>query len=348
MIISFNPIIFESQDSQIEETLAKILIVLMESKNKNHFLDVKSIYKIFYNEDGKYIFESNTISKNHFSPQQQRSFKEFLNKKITESITSLYQQHLRQILIGNDENNTEIHPVNAYKIITERSKVIVENGINDWKFIRGLCQKYSSSGKTKRSSIYKLLDQAIKDEIIESENCGGVGELTKVIQRWIDSDRYQDIFKYKLMAIFDSDKQDSNGFVTPHTSQIKYLKVQETLTNYEYEPTDLIIWHILYKRKIENYMPLDILLSNINSITQAQKSDLLNKTHNELDFIEYSEANIGRGKSKIKDQFPEMFLASFSYREIEKRCEHHKIFLPEANELISEIEQILLKMAKII
>jgi hypothetical protein len=345
MIISFNPIIFQSQDSEIEETLAKILVVLM--KTNNHFLDIQSINAIFYDETGKYIFDSTQISDKYFSHKERINFKDFLNKKSQVTITSLYNQHLRKIIIGND-NSKEIHPVNAYKIITERSKVIVENGINDWKFIRGICQKYSSSGKTKRSSIYKLLDQAIKDEIIESENCGGVGELTKVIQRWIDSDRYQDIFKYKLMAIFDSDKQDSNGFVTPHTSQIKYLKVQETLTNYEYEPTDLIIWHILYKRKIENYMPLDILLSNINSITQAQKSDLLNKTHNELDFIEYSEANIGRGKSKIKDQFPEMFLASFSYREIEKRCEHHKIFLPEANELISEIEQILLKMAKII
>ena len=31
------------------------------------------------------------------------------------------------------------------------------------------------SGKTDRRSIYKLLDQAIKDEIIEAENCGGIG-----------------------------------------------------------------------------------------------------------------------------------------------------------------------------
>ena len=42
------------------------------------------------------------------------------------------------------------------------------------------------------------------------------------------------------------------------------------------------------------------------------------------------------------------FLASFSYCDFEKRCEHHKVFLTEANESVSEIEHILLKMAKLI
>ena len=346
MIISFNPIIFQSQDSQIQEKLAEILVVLM--KTNNHFLDIKSINTIFYNESGQYIFDSTQISQTYFSLKQRKNFKEFLNKKIKVTITDLYNKHLTHIVIGIDEGQKEIHPANAYRIITERSKVIVENGINDWKFIRGICQKYSSSTKIKRRSIYKLLDQAIKDEIIESENCGGVGELTKVIQRWIDSDRYQKIFNYKLMAIFDSDKQNSNGFVTPHVDKIKYFKSQQTPTNYEYEATDLIIWHILYKRKIENYIPLDVLFERIESITQSQKADLLNKTNEELDFMEYCQGNIGIGKSEIKEKFPKMFLADFSYRELEERCEHHKIFLPEANESIPEIEQILLKMAKII
>jgi hypothetical protein len=30
---------------------------------------------------------------------------------------------------------------------------------------------------------------------------------TKIAQRWIDSDSLQNIFQYKLMAIFDSDKK---------------------------------------------------------------------------------------------------------------------------------------------
>ena len=153
------------------------------------------------------------------------------------------------------------------------------------------------------------------------------------------------------MAIFDSDKK-SQVDVTLYKKKIEYFKSKIIKTiqdiDYTHESTDLLIWHILYKRKIENYIPLNILFENITSITQTQKSDLENKSNNDLDFMEYNQNNIGIREAKIKAQFPEMFLASFSYRDFEKRCEHHKVFLKEANESVSEIEHILLKMAKLI
>ncbi len=90
------------------------------------------------------------------------------------------------------------------------------------------------------------------------------------------------------------------------------------------------------------------MFANITLITPVQKTELRNKTSEELDFIEYGKENTGIGESKIKAQFPEMFLTDFSYRDLEQRCEHHQIFLAEANELVSEIEQILLKIVKII
>lgn len=246
MIISFNTIVFQSQDAEIQAALAEIFIALM--KTNIHFIDIKSIDAIFYNEKREYIFDSNAIATTHLSLNKRRGLKEFINKKSQEPITSLHKQHLSHIVIGLDKDNKEIHPSHAYKIITERSKVIVENGINDWKFIKGICHKYSS-GKTKRRSIYQLLNQAIKDEIIESDNCGGVGEVAKITKRWIDSERYKNIFQYKLMAIFDSDKQSSNGFVTPHKNKIEYFKSKRIMIiqdiDYEHEPSDLLLWHIL-------------------------------------------------------------------------------------------------------
>jgi protein-tyrosine phosphatase len=109
---------------------------------------------------------------------------------------------------------------------------------------------------------------------------------------------------------------------------------------------------VLYKRKIENYVPLDILFGNITSINEQQESDLSNKSNDELDFIEYGNGKdqfkIGIPEDKIKEQFPGIFLSPFSYRDLEERCKHHKVYLPEANEEVSEIEIILLKIAKII
>jgi len=346
MIISFNPSIFQSQDIKMQAVLAKVLTVLMETNI--HLINFESINDIFYNENDVYIFDLNTISKIHLSARQRISLKEFLNKRNRSNITNLHKQHLIHIFVGINEKNKEIHPEGLYKIITERSKIIVENGINDWKFIRGVCQKYGSS-KIKRRSIYQLIHRAIKDEIIESENCGGVGEITKVTQRWMNADRYKNIFRYKLLAIFDSDKKKQNE-LTRHKNKIEFFKEKkiDDAIDCDYKPTDLIIWHILYKRKIENYIPLDVLFSDIPSITQTQKDNLFAKTDEELDFIEYDENNVGIAKSQIKSRFPEMFLSGFSYRDFERRCEHHKVFEAEANEPISEIEQILLKIAKIL
>jgi hypothetical protein len=347
MIISFNPSIFHSRDDEIQNTLAKVLLLLIE--NDIHFLDTRSINTIFYNENGKYIFNSNPVS-DYLSPKHQRSLEELLKQKSRKNITNLHRKHLMHIVVGGDENNKEIHPKSVFKIITERSKIIVENGINDWNFIRGICQKYSSS-KTKRRSIYELLDRAIKNETIESMNCGGLGEMIKVTQQCIEQERYRGIFKYKLMAVLDSDRNGSGELPKgTNKSTIEHLKGRKVYSTNDctYEPSDLIAWHILYKKKIENYMPPNVLLTNIASMTQEQKDDLNSKTYEELDFTEYSYRNIGISERQIKDQFPRMFLSSFSYHDFEQRCEHHKVFLSEAEELVSEIEQILLKMAKIL
>ena len=291
MIISFNPSIFQSQDSNTQKILGKILKILMESSI--HFIDMKSIESIFYDESGRYIFGASLISNKYLSDNERSFLEQFLSKKSRISITSLHKQHLVRIIIGADKDNEEIHPESAYKIIKERSKIIVENGINDWKFIKGVCQKYSS-GKTKRQSIYQLVDKAIKEGHIESEHSGGVGEIIKVTQRWICDDRYENVFRYKLMAIFDSDKEDQNA-LTKHSKKIEYFKRRkiDNAVDYKYESTDLIVWHILHKKKIENYVPLDALFKNITSISQDQKDDLNSRSCEELDFIDYCQSNIG-------------------------------------------------------
>lgn len=343
MIISFNFTIFQTQDPDIQSTLADILVALLKD---NHFIDPKSISSIFFNKDNKYFFNENNIAKSHLSKQHRQNLRDYISN-YRKPMTQLHRNHLTHFTIGTHIG--EIHPKDAYKIITERSKIIIENGINDWKFIKGMCQKYSS--KKPRGSIYKLLEQAIEKENIEADHAGGIGEIVKITQRWLYETRYHNIYKYKLMAIFDSDKTHVNDFQTRYTNLIEFLKTRSinkppTQSDISYEESDLIVWHILYKRKIENYIPLSILFANLTSMTENQEINLNRKNEVELDFIQYDKEYVG--EIKIKEHFPEMFLVPFSYHDIEKRCEHHKVFLAEANELVSEIEQILLKIAKII
>jgi hypothetical protein len=355
MIIFFNRSIFNNQDPNIQRVLADILVRLMHKNCQNHFMDTQNIRDIFFDENNQYNFNNSNIAKEYLGDEQRILLKNYITNIPRRPITNLHRQHLASFTIGIDLSLGEVHPNDAYKIINERSKVIVENGINDWNFITGICQKYSSS-KIKRRDIYQLVEYAIKNETLESDHSGGTGEIVKISEKWINSNRYRNIFRYKLMAIFDSDRSSENNYITPNKSQIEFFKQRDILVvqsrDYEYEHSDKLIWHILYKRKIENYVPLDILFLNITSISEQQKSDLRNKSNVELDFIEYGNGkeqfNIGIGETKIKDQFPKIFLSAFSYRDLEERCKHHKVYLPEANEEVSEIEIILLKIAKII
>ena len=100
MIISFNSTVFQSQNHDIQAALADILTALM--KANIHFIDIKSINAIFYNERQEYIFDSNPIAITHLSLNNRRGLKEFLNKKSLKPITRLYEQHLSRLVIGID------------------------------------------------------------------------------------------------------------------------------------------------------------------------------------------------------------------------------------------------------
>jgi hypothetical protein len=339
MIISFNPKIFTITDEDILDVIVKIFGLILEDR---HLIDTRSI-SILFNDESTVLF-------NMMSLRDREKLKKHLLKS-SGSITQLHKLHLTHFTIGLEKG--EIHPIAAYRIIVERSQIIVENGINDGKFLRGICEKYTNHKK--RGNLYQLIKRAINNEWIESTG-GGIGEIEKVVEKWINSARYKDTHQYKIMTIFDSDRKAHDDFEVNPKALIKFLKGKEknykiTFADCNYEPSDLIIWHILYKRKLENYVPISVIFNSISTLTDIQKENLNKLPPSTLDFHEYNSDNIGLGKDKIKDQFPEMFLTPFSVNELENRCSHHKVSVVFPNgtgEEISEMEQILLKIAKII
>jgi len=99
---------------------------------------------------------------------------------------------------------------------------------------------------------------------------------------------------------------------------------------------------------MENYLPISVLFRELSNIPIAKKTNLEAKTPVELDFIVYDSSNIGIGEGQIKSSFPLFFQTNFSYRDLEARCQHHFVWSDETQSNISEIEQLLLKIAKII
>ncbi|MCY7333393.1 MAG: hypothetical protein LH649_12220 [Pseudanabaena sp. CAN_BIN31] len=355
MIISFSDRIFQTQNYSIQSKLADILIELIKKDNQNHFIETKSVASIFFNDENRYIFNENEIAKEYLSNARKRELEEYINNILTKPITKLYRDYLTHFTIGI--NSTEVHPNDAYRIIMERSLIVIENNPNDWKFITGMIDKYQSYGI--RKNIYKLIKKSLDSpHYLTYDHAGGSG-IKSQIESWVNG-VYQNIYKFKLMVLFDSDKKNENDFKQEYKNLFEYLKAREisippSVNDLIYEENDLIVWHMLFKRCIENYIPIDIIIENITDLTDIHKSNLKRLSPSEIDFIQYYKPEgkpkdyyISIGKNKAKEQFPNMFLAPFSYDSLEQRCEHHKVGIQAPAEKISEIEEILLKIAKII
>lgn len=343
MIIEFNPSVFTQNNIEI---LREILNLLLKDQ---HLVDTQGLRDEF----NQFLFKKDNF-KNYFSQNEIDKLSKYL-PQTRAKITSLHKSFITRVVIGDDDG--QVSPENAIKILKERSKIILENKFNDKKFLKGVCDKYTSHPQ--RKNIYLLIQKAFESEYLETEG-GAIGEIIKNVDASIDSQQYKGVHKYKLMILFDSDKKNVNDSLGNTQQKIigcvknirnrdntDYEKVQDT--NYDY--SDKIVWHILYKRKIENYIPLKVLFENIHNLTEEQKIYLKNLQSEELDFIEYNNQNIGIGEAKIKEQLPEMFLTNFSYQELENICNHHKTDFIDNNNVtieVSEIEQILLKIAKII
>jgi len=336
MIIVFSKEVFIQQNSA---KLASIFRLLIDS---HHFIDKNHLYS----EGNKSIFETE-LFKDDLAKNERMNWGGIILQK-SSKITKSHKSFLTKIHIGTTFNDISIDDL--LKILQNPSRLILENKLNDKKFLKGVCEKYTNHPT--RGNIYKLIKKRFEDESLEAIN-DGIGEIKKTAQSYIESSNiYKNIAKHKLMVLFDSDKANKDASIgSTQTSIIKYLKNQEELSFTSYEITDRIIWHMLYKMKLENYVPLDVIFESIHSLTDEKKNSITMLSDDELDFFVFTSANIGLGDSKIKDQFPEMFERNFSYIKLEEKCAHHKInFTTNMNEVItiSEIEEILLKIAKII
>jgi hypothetical protein len=360
MILQFNPTVFNGQDDEINDGIIKLLDCFMEDRFIIDFIGT-GLVSVFYDSQGNYIFGSSKLSQ-YILPNKVRKLEGKINALISSgsNLSELTKFYLTKIRVGVQEN--ELHPQKVVKILNERSVIIIENYPNDWYFITGIINKYQNFGK--RREIYSLIKKAIDKNHLHYDHAGGSG-IKAQIEGWING-VYAGFHSYKLMTIFDSDKKHPADFKQEYKNLIEFIKKDKPISippssnDLEHELSDRILWHILYKRALENYVPIKVIKTEIRNLTQQQKDNLeqLAASTSEIDFIVYHEPEgldknyyISIGKRKAKEDFPKMFLADFLASELEQRCAHHKVNIDLPNgelEQVSEMEQILLKIAKII
>jgi hypothetical protein len=347
MILRFSLNLFEQED-EIQRTVVKVILELLDNK---FFWDIANLNELFLSSDENTL--TMPFDKKYISDVDEEKLMERIEEiyKTSAYITKTHQHYLTTIEIGMDINRGEIHPDNAYRIITERSLVIVENSDSDWNFVKGIVEKYKDFGN--RKSIYQLIKESLDNFNLHPSNAGGIGEIEKRIEE-LKSGVYQDIHEYKLIAIFDSDRENADNINKSNAKLIKYLKNIDKATilnknDIVHNKGDIIIWHMLHKKTIENYLPLNVIKNTIDDLMdqEIQNLDGLHGNPEKVDFAKYKDLLIRLDKKECAKKF----LTDFSPQELENRCSHHKVSIPlpdGGTELVSEIEQILLKIAKII
>lgn len=347
MIIEVNPDLFNSTNQTELANLSELINLFI----KRRFMwEVSSLTELIYEEGDEILLVDNNFTQSYLSDYARASFKEEIECIILLSayITETHRKYLCNIIVGN--NSGEISIENALRIINQPSKVIVENGHNDWKCIKGLAKKYSNH-KT-RKSIYKLLSEGIENNTIIEENAGGKGQIITRLND-LSNGIYNGIIKYKIAAIFDSDRDSNNQVKDEQKAIISHIKNGKQINSTEdvlVEESDLILWHVLYKRESENYLHPEVIFNNL-TLTENEISEIQKLSVEQYDFADFEEILKGNRGINVKKDFPELYLANWTKDKIEARCNHHQVTIPLPNgtsELASEIEELLLKLAAII
>lgn len=322
------------------------------SSDKNVLSNLTSIFRILFKSDCEHMWDASNVDTDaiesikeeewftkHLSITEQELFERLIKK---EEITKIKEFYFSSFFVKDAQQLESL-----IQILSEVSYVILENGTNDWKFVKGIVFMYSKV-KNERKILYRKLKRCIETNQLRSDHAGGTGQIINRIKAK-EAIFGSDYIKYRVATIFDNDKTkvtDNISFL--HQKIISYIKRTDVLISStpKFEATDLIPWHVLYKREIENYLPLYLIL---NYFPLDDVDEIKGFSNEEYDFIDIEDYF---SPYDVKNDFPTLFLKDELKRfHLEERCEHHKNRIDTVgykSEEITEMELLLVKLARII
>lgn len=203
----------------------------------------------------------------HGSASQKQLFRLYKGFDITEE--------LRKYLTTIDINHyhTVLKP-----LLESPSEVLIENSMYEWEVYKFLPDVYKHDPQFK--NIFALISRAIKDRRLTYLHGGGHTQYGQIIEQK-DHELYKGVYKMKCCAIFDRDTDDETYYDTNKNHHFKFFckKDSQTISDndiYSLNQTDGWIWHMWYKRAIENYFPKERYEKLSVSIDEDEISDYVN------------------------------------------------------------------------
>lgn len=236
------------------------------------------------------------------------------------SPTTMSIKNLRTIKVGKNADCNDVDDM--FLLTKEPSVVVLENGKYDWIVIQKWIERYSKDKGygNLNSEVYR----AVTRNLIRSHNGGGKNNINNVVGTLVPT--YKNLHGFKIFTIFDSDKSSLTDISKDKENNklISFLKGKG------------LEWHMLYKRKIENYFPLSVYIKA--GLVDESKSPAL--PPEQMDFIDIGDQTkcnfIKMEKSQVED-----LAKNLTKPELQERVYH-------VDGQIDEVQEIILHLAKFI
>ena len=234
-------------------------------------------------------------------------------------------------------NLNDFSPKQSEVLFCNRSLLLVENSIYEWDVYKHMADSY----KRDRShpNLMRQLLSAMQKGRLSFLHCGGWTQCAQIIEQQ-ENDIYVGLGKYKLCALMDSDCLSAEQIPNDKHKVYSYLCGQsdKRFTSYNIDKIYTLhqspyIWHMWYKRAIENYFP------NSAYETLGLDTSLLPIESQYRDYADIESSVRGYAKSDLPTLSSVM-----SRKDYERGLKH---FCVDGEDL-SEIQLFLLKLVRII
>lgn len=217
--------------------------------------------------------------------------------------------------------------------------LIMENSHHEWDLYKYFIELYKRDKDF--GSLFVELWSAFDDYRIEPRHAGGftgmIKEKNKITRRPSIGNHY---VNQKAMMLFDRDTDDNTSFDKNKKKLFQHLcrKSHNTLQDSDVytlaQPT--MIWHMWYKRAIENYIPL----SHYQSLGMTPKPSVLPIL--QWDYLKINEDSMEEyEKSKLAD------LKDSGLGRVDLERGMKNFYCREAGKEITEMQLFLLKLVRI-
>lgn len=218
----------------------------------------------FFEDEKHTLFLNEDISETKWVNSTSKITREFCEVEFKNSIYSSEKKVNLRIDNENDVENDIYSVLDAYILLQNNPIIFVENASSDGLFLSSIFNNFTECDRVKKN---------IKKRWIELKGVGGKNEFIKEINNELKKYSYEKLPSERYLraiVIIDSDKKYPSESLSETHNLIK-----------NYCDAKRIKYHVLEKREIENYLPVEVftnfphdhaIVSSYINLTSVQQS----------------------------------------------------------------------------